>query len=315
MVNIDTGTSLGTASTTARLLTVRNAGVEKLGIDGAGRVTTASGLTVGGAISATTLTTTGAISGASLESASSSTLVLKSNQANGTSAIMTTLDTGVALGTTGSYTSARLLSIRSAGAEKFGVDGAGRISLYGIVTPAVDNSYTLGATSFAFSKVFTNLIAGSSGATRIDISASNPNTYTPGAGSFTGAHQFMWAGSAPTGDQPTLMMASFHDAGGTARLQVQYSGKLVFDSTTAGSAGAVTIDKPSGRPIIAAAASSVVVTNKWVSATSIVYAVLQAADATCTQVSSVVPGAGTFTINVNAACTAQTRVGFVVFNQ
>ncbi len=65
---------------------------------------------------------------------------------------------------------------------------------------------------------------------------------------------------------------------------------------------------------IAIGAPSVVVTNSLVTATSIVTAALQFVDATLTEVLSVVPGAGSFTINGNANATAATKVAFTVTN-
>lgn len=93
------------------------------------------------------------------------------------------------------------------------------------------------------------------------------------------------------------------------------SGRMDFDVTdSSGTPGAATINKPSGQVSIAAGASSVVVTNSLVSATSIVQPVLQFADATLTFIKTCVPGAGSFTITGNANATANTKVGFTVFN-
>lgn len=93
------------------------------------------------------------------------------------------------------------------------------------------------------------------------------------------------------------------------------SGRLTFDATDAsGTPGAATINKPSGQVAIAAGASSVVVTNSLVTATSVVWAVVQATDATLLRVDRVVPAAGSFTVIGNANATGNTKVGFVVFN-
>ena len=79
-----------------------------------------------------------------------------------------------------------------------------------------------------------------------------------------------------------------------------------------GTPGAATINKPIGRVAVAAAASSVVVTNALVAADSFVQPVLQTVDGTCTQILSCVPGAGSFTITMNAACTGNTNISFIV---
>jgi hypothetical protein len=101
----------------------------------------------------------------------------------------------------------------------------------------------------------------------------------------------------------------------TDRFRVTSDGKMVLDATmtAAATTGARTINKPSGSVNFAAAATSLVVTNSLVSTDSIVTPVMMTADATC-RIASVVPGSGSFTINMTAGCGAETRVGFVVHN-
>lgn len=82
------------------------------------------------------------------------------------------------------------------------------------------------------------------------------------------------------------------------------------DST--GTPGAATCNTYAGRAAIAAAASSVVITDSLVTATSSVFAQLATADATCLVVRRVVPAAGSFTIAVDAACTAAANVAWEV---
>jgi len=82
------------------------------------------------------------------------------------------------------------------------------------------------------------------------------------------------------------------------------------DST--GSPGAATLNGSSGRSAIAAGASSVAITNALVSSGSRVMAQLQTTDGTCLYVKNVVPGSGTFTINVNANCTGNTNVAWAL---
>lgn len=84
--------------------------------------------------------------------------------------------------------------------------------------------------------------------------------------------------------------------------------------TITGTVGAVQIDKPAGRAIIALGASTVVVTNSLVTANSIVIAQLAAVDATLTFVKAVVPAAGSFTIHGNANATANCAVNFLVIS-
>ena len=82
------------------------------------------------------------------------------------------------------------------------------------------------------------------------------------------------------------------------------------------STGAQTVAAASGPAAIAAGASSVVITNPLVSASSKVFAVVSqaAADATLLRVERVVPAAGSFTIHGTANATATTLIDWIVFN-
>lgn len=83
--------------------------------------------------------------------------------------------------------------------------------------------------------------------------------------------------------------------------------------TAGGTTGAQTINKMSGTVNFAAAATSITVTNSLSTTSSIIYATTRTNDSTCT-VKNVVPGSGSFVINMTAACTAETSVGFMVTN-
>jgi hypothetical protein len=83
--------------------------------------------------------------------------------------------------------------------------------------------------------------------------------------------------------------------------------------TAGGTTGAQTINKSSGTINFAAAATSLVVTNSLVTTSSNIICTVQTNDATMTD-AQCVPGSGSFTIYANAAATAETRVGFVIFN-
>lgn len=83
--------------------------------------------------------------------------------------------------------------------------------------------------------------------------------------------------------------------------------------TPGGTTGAQTIDKVSGTVNFLATATSLVVTNNTVTTSSLVFAVVRTADATAA-IKNVVPGSGSFTINLTAAATAETSVGFFVLN-
>lgn len=84
--------------------------------------------------------------------------------------------------------------------------------------------------------------------------------------------------------------------------------------TPAGTTGAQTINKQAGTVNVAAGAASIVVTNSTVTTTSIPFVVLRTADGTCTFVKSAVSTANTLTITLNANCTAETSVGFIIYN-
>ena len=74
--------------------------------------------------------------------------------------------------------------------------------------------------------------------------------------------------------------------------------------------GAQTINALSGRFQVAAAATSVIITNNQVTANSIIFAEISSVDATA-RVNAVVPIAGLFTVFLTAP-TAQTSVSFFV---
>ena len=98
-------------------------------------------------------------------------------------------------------------------------------------------------------------------------------------------------------------------------LKVLDNGKTSFaaTNTAAGTTGAQTINKASGTVNFAAAATSLVVTNNLCTTSSIVFAVIRNNDATA-WIENVVPAAGSFTINLGAAATAETSVGFFIIN-
>ena len=110
--------------------------------------------------------------------------------------------------------------------------------------------------------------------------------------------------------------AFWKDNFSTKVFAVDQAGKHVYPTAgnSTGAPGAATLNTPSGRSAIAAGASSVVITNSLVSASSIVWAVVQTTDGTLLRVDRVVPGAGSFTIIGNANATANVNVGWVVVN-
>lgn len=83
--------------------------------------------------------------------------------------------------------------------------------------------------------------------------------------------------------------------------------------TAAGTTGAQTINKTAGSVNFAAAATSLVVTNSFVDANSVIIATVATNDTTMTSVQAVA-AAGSFTLYANAAATAETRVNWFVVN-
>jgi len=83
--------------------------------------------------------------------------------------------------------------------------------------------------------------------------------------------------------------------------------------TAGGTTGAQTIDKVTGSVNFAAAATSLVVTNSLVTANSIIMCTIATNDTTAAGVKAVA-GAGSFTIYLGVAPTAETRVNFFVTN-
>ena len=95
----------------------------------------------------------------------------------------------------------------------------------------------------------------------------------------------------------------------------RFDGGISIDSTltAGGTTGAQTINKAAGSVNFAAAATTLVVTDSLVKTNSIVITTAMTNDATCS-VKDVEVASGSFTIRMNAACTAETKVGFVVYN-
>lgn len=92
-------------------------------------------------------------------------------------------------------------------------------------------------------------------------------------------------------------------------------GKIVFDSTytAGGTTGNQTINKPSGSVNIAAAGTTVTVTNSFCVANSLVYAWCMTNDTTA-YIKNIVVSAGSFVVTLGAATTAETKIGFIVMN-
>lgn len=140
------------------------------------------------------------------------------------------------------------------------------------------------------------------------------------------APTYGFVGSSTITDASTVYIAGAPAAGTNATItnpwalyiaagNVKMFGKFAFDATdiTAGTTGAQTINKPCGSVNFAAAASTLVVTNSLATATSHIFLTVETTDTTAKS-ATVVRAAGSFTIVLNAAATAETRVAFLVIN-
>lgn len=101
------------------------------------------------------------------------------------------------------------------------------------------------------------------------------------------------------------------DADGTVLIDTLFN--LSKTITPGGTTGAQTINKYSGSVNFAAAATSLVVTNSLISASSVITCTIGTNDTTMKSVLCVA-GSGSFTIFPNAAPTAETRVNFRINN-
>lgn len=101
----------------------------------------------------------------------------------------------------------------------------------------------------------------------------------------------------------------------TIRFTIGPSGGLNITKsvTPAGTTGAQTINLPNGTVNIAAGQISIVVTNSLITTNTNIFPVIRTNDTTA-QIKNVVPAAGSFTINLVSAATAETSIGFLVIN-
>lgn len=128
-------------------------------------------------------------------------------------------------------------------------------------------------------------------------------------------------GSSDTGSSGSMSFGT--GSAGANRGSFTFSGKnMVLQTdrfsvpttvTAGGTTGNRTINKISGTVNFAASATAITVTNGFVTANSIVMAVVRTNDTTAT-IKNVVPSSGSFIITLTAAATAETSVGFFVVN-
>jgi hypothetical protein len=231
----------------------------------------------------------------------------------GNVAIGTTTDAGAKLNVNGAirwgtsnvlqsvgYSSSRGIALQIGGTSTYKLTNAGSA-----LTPVVNiapNGETSGAISlnYDFNNGYGLNFAAGNGTNIVARAAINIATPSNTAGSESGDLTFLT------------------QSGGTAmseKMRITGAGGLTINATNtaSGTTGNQTINKASGTVNIAAAGTTVTVTNSLVTASSIVYAVIRTNDATAT-IKNVVPAAGSFVINLGAAATAETSIGFFVIN-
>ncbi|MFZ4413994.1 MAG: beta strand repeat-containing protein, partial [Bacteroidales bacterium] len=142
-----------------------------------------------------------------------------------------------------------------------------------------------------------------------------------GSGAFDGATAGFFTGAA-AGTAIAVNLASGgtsdflnFQVAGVGKFKVSSAGKPSYETTNtpSGTTGNQTINKPSGTVNIAAAGTTITVTNSLVSTSSIVIAVVRTNDTTA-YIKNVVSGTGSFDINLGAAATAEVSIGFIVNN-
>lgn len=127
------------------------------------------------------------------------------------------------------------------------------------------------------------------------------------------------AGAAPTAAfWSTVLTGTFAAPpalGTTTPAAVRTSNLQAVYTDSSATPGNVTNNNPRGRVALAAGATTIVVTNSLVTATSMVSCNLRAVDGAATAISTVITGAGTFTITFNGASTGTAaQVDFLVVN-
>jgi hypothetical protein len=162
--------------------------------------------------------------------------------------------------------------------------------------------------------------SGASGAW--DFSSSNSHCVQLANGVFVKSNGgfFLSSGSTPGTSvdvglkRETTNRAYIDDgSGGFADLKTRqyYADQTI---TAGGTTGNQTINKSAGTVNIAAAGTTVTVTNSLCSTSSTVFAVIRTNDSTAT-IKNVVPGSGSFVINLTAAATNEISIGFWVLNK
>jgi hypothetical protein len=221
--------------------------------------------------------------------------------------------TAVAINGTASNTNAIAINSTSSGQGSVGINGS--------ATASNAISIGRGSSATATSQISLGITTGGGAATTyigVTGQASNNTNRTHLYGSLTMGSDTTSSGRLTvrgTGTSSAANTAIFEDSGGTDILGIRNDGRIAFlaTNTATGTTTVQTINRPSGTINIAAGESSKDVNNSLCTTSSIILPVIRTNDATAT-IKNVVPGNGSFTINLTAAATAETSVGFFIIN-
>lgn len=178
------------------------------------------------------------------------------------------------------------------------------------IAPNTNNTGSLGNSSFAYSSIYVSTLFGGAG---VVVRLQTGSDIEFGIASATYAKVIR-----TTGNFMIQNSGTYTDTGD--RLQVQgniYMNVGVFKTnptyTTAGTTGNQTINKASGSIRIAAAGTTVTLTNNLITTSSRVWAICTTNDTTA-YVKNTVVAAGSVVINLGAAATAEVEISWFVLN-
>lgn len=119
--------------------------------------------------------------------------------------------------------------------------------------------------------------------------------------------------TANTGATNNYIMSLTGSAGEVMNVRTDGKIRLLATNTTGGTTGDQTINRPSGTVNIAAAGTSITVTNSLCTTSSLVFGEVRTNDTTA-KIKNIVPGSGSFVVTMDAAVTAETSIGFLIIN-
>ena len=171
------------------------------------------------------------------------------------------------------------------------------------IVPDTANTYDLGASGEEFAHVYAGIIYGIGGCGTSSIDVTNSLLIDQNS-----VDVISWASRVlyDTSGNPFL------DFSNPAYISLEQGHLKVPTTITAGgNTGDQTINTMAGTVNFAASATSITVTNSQCTTGTIVFAVVRTDDATA-KIKNVVPSNGSFVINLDAAATAETSVGWML---